>query len=183
MQGSSDPTPKTSCSPPQWRFTAAGKCFTDLQCWNKTEKGGNHQPEHPWCGCLEMLTAKSTSARVCCSALVSFLSRDPGQGWLCSSLTPASRVWGLFKDTAEASSKCIPAVQKTFRKSGEALGWWNRRLRDDSKSNKASFKTLKSYPNKKKRKEHNFYLIQCKHRVNQDKKSVRYNSLQTNNRL
>lgn len=52
-------------------------------------------------------------------------------------------------------------------------------MRDDSKSNKASFKNLNSYPNKKKRREHNFYLIKCKHTINQDKKNVRYNFLQT----
>lgn len=52
-------------------------------------------------------------------------------------------------------------------------------MRDDNTSNKASFRNLKSCPKEKKRRDRNFCLIKCKHTVNQDKKNLRYNFLQT----
>lgn len=52
-------------------------------------------------------------------------------------------------------------------------------MRDDSKSKKASFQNLESCPNNKRRRDHNFCLIKCKHTINQDKKYLRSNFLHT----
>lgn len=74
--------------------------------------------------------------------------------------------------------------QKKTRKSREVLAWWNSKVRDDSTSNKASFKSLKWCPNgeRKKIKRRGIkisILNPFKHTIIQAKKHLRYKFLQT----